>query len=74
MTDVVLTGLTGPALSARLAKLNPGLKVIFMTGYGHDVLGQHVATEDVEIVHKPFSLHELAHKVREVIDGIRPTG
>ena len=74
VTDVVLTGLTGPALSARLAKLNPGLKVIFMTGYGHDVLGQHVATEDVEIVHKPFSLHELAHKVREVIDGIRPTG
>ncbi len=68
VTDVVLTGLTGPALSDRLAEHYPGLKVLFMTGYGHDVLGHHAAVDDMEIIHKPFSLSELAHRVREVID------
>jgi len=67
VTDVVLPGLTGPALSAQLTQIYPGIKVLFLTGYGYDALGEHGAVEGMEIVHKPFSLRDLARRVREVL-------
>jgi PAS domain S-box-containing protein len=72
VSDVVLTGLSGPALSARLAALRPGLRVVFITGYGHDALGDDVDPEIAEVVDKPFSMDELARKVRSVLDRAGP--
>ncbi|HEY2432025.1 MAG TPA: ATP-binding protein [Vicinamibacterales bacterium] len=37
VTDVVMPGLHGPALAARLAAIRPDLRVVFVSGYSHDL-------------------------------------
>ena len=49
---------------------NPTLKYLFMSGYTGDVISRRgVLDEDVNFIQKPFSSHQLAEKVREVLDG-----
>jgi len=68
ISDVIMPGITGPALYRELAKETPGLKVLFLSGYtGNLVQGRGVA-QDTPFLQKPFTLNELAMKVREVLD------
>ena len=70
LTDVVMPNMSGPELANRLAKLRPGIKVLFMSGYTDDVIvHQGVLDEGAEFIQKPFSPRELAGKVREVLRG-----
>jgi YesN/AraC family two-component response regulator len=36
LTDVVMPGLPGPALAARLETVTPGLRVLYVSGYADD--------------------------------------
>ena len=68
MTDVVLPGLNGLELAARITELKPGLKCLFMSGYTANVIAHHgVLDEGVCFIQKPFSLQELASKVKEAL-------
>lgn len=68
LTDVVLPGMNGRKVSERLLATRPDLKVIFMSGYPGDVIGQQgVLNESVAFVQKPYSPDELADKVRQVL-------
>jgi len=68
LTDVIMPGMKGPELRDRLAALRPGLRTLFMSGYGTDVVGQRgVLREDDHFLHKPFDLDELARQVRRAI-------
>jgi PAS domain S-box-containing protein len=62
VTDLVLPQLSGQALAARLRALRPGLKVLYLSGYGDEgVRGQ-------PFLQKPFAPDALARKVRELLD------
>jgi CheY-like chemotaxis protein len=70
VTDVVMPGMSGAALASQLCNLNPAVKVLFVSGYTGDAVIRHgVPHDDVAFLQKPFSIHLLARKVREVLDS-----
>jgi len=70
MTDVVMPEMNGRDLAGIITGLQPGIRLLFMSGYTADVIAhQGVLEEGVEFIQKPFSLAEMTRKVREVLDG-----
>jgi CheY-like chemotaxis protein len=68
ITDVIMPGMNGRELAERLQPLHPGLKVLYMSGYTADVIGQRGALDtDVHFIPKPFSNQALAEKVRDAL-------
>ena len=69
LTDVVMPGLSGKQLAEILVAEQPGLRVLFMSGYTDDALSSHgVLRPGVHYLQKPFSPDLLAQKVREVLN------
>ena len=72
LTDVVMPNMSGQELVNQLARLRPGIKVLFMSGYSDDAVARHgVLNEGAEFIAKPFSPEELAEKVRAVLGPTR---
>lgn len=70
LTDVVLPGISGRELSETLLQSNPGLKVLFMSGYTDGtVVGHQVLAPGANFIQKPFSPDQLGLRVREVLDS-----
>jgi two-component system cell cycle sensor histidine kinase/response regulator CckA len=70
ITDVIMPEMDGRKLSQSLQCLSPDLKCLFMSGYTSDVIADKgVLNEGVHFIQKPFSMRDLATKVREVLDG-----
>ena len=68
VTDVVMPGLDGPGLIRRVRETHPDLKVIFISGYTEETFRQRLdADVEVHFLSKPFSLQQLAGKVKEVM-------
>jgi PAS domain S-box-containing protein len=68
MTDVVMPEMNGRDLARRLLSLNPKLKCLFMSGYTADIIASHgVLDTGVQFIQKPFSMGDLAAKVRMVL-------
>ncbi|HKJ98139.1 MAG TPA: PAS domain S-box protein [Desulfotignum sp.] len=69
LTDVVLPEMNGQVLAEKLSGLYPQLTCLFMSGYTADVIArQGVLDQGVKFIPKPFSIQNLAKKVREVLD------
>jgi len=70
VTDVVMPGMNGRALSERVTSLIPAMRVLFVSGYTENVIVHHgVLKEDIEFLAKPYSVDQLARRVREVLDA-----
>ncbi|HOZ46729.1 MAG TPA: PAS domain S-box protein [Candidatus Hydrogenedentes bacterium] len=68
ITDVVMPEMNGRDLANRLSSLHPGLKCLFMSGYTANVIAHHGVLEDgVHFIEKPFSVRDLAARVREAL-------
>ena len=68
-TDVVMAGMTGRQLADRVAQLRPGLKVLFTTGFARNATGHNgMLAPGTNFLPKPFTVEQLARKVREVLD------
>jgi signal transduction histidine kinase/CheY-like chemotaxis protein len=75
LTDVVMPQVSGRVLAERLEKLQPGIKVLFMSGYSDDITSHHgVLAEGVKLIEKPFTAEQLASKVREVLGSAEGKG
>jgi two-component system, cell cycle sensor histidine kinase and response regulator CckA len=76
LTDVVMPRTSGKEVAGQLTKMQPGLKVLFMSGYTDEAIVHHgVLDADVEFIQKPFTPAALSKKIREVLDktnGGRP--
>lgn len=69
LTDVILPGKNGRELYDSLAGQRPGLKVLFMSGYTDNVIAHHHVLDDrAAFLQKPFTMDELLHRVRAVLD------
>jgi response regulator RpfG family c-di-GMP phosphodiesterase len=69
MTDVVMPEMNGRNLAAHLLARYPLLKRLFMSGYTAEIIAHHgVLEEGVFFIQKPFSMKDLAAKVREVVE------
>jgi PAS domain S-box-containing protein len=68
LTDVIMPGLNGRELSERLARSQPGLPVLFMSGYtGEDVLARSLLPDEAAFIQKPFAPEELVARVRDIL-------
>jgi PAS domain S-box-containing protein len=71
VTDVGLPGLNGRQLADAARIKRPHLKILFMTGYAHNAaIGNGTALDNgMEIMTKPFTLDDLAKKIRDMIEA-----
>jgi signal transduction histidine kinase/FixJ family two-component response regulator len=70
LTDVIMPGgLSGYELGKRLTTLQPGIKVIYMSGYvDKDTIQHAVLDPEMNFLQKPFSPTTLSRMVREILD------
>jgi CheY-like chemotaxis protein len=70
LTDVVMPRMSGPDLAREVRRLRPEVKVLFMSGYPDDAVGERgVLAAETRFIHKPFAAEALLGKVREILDG-----
>ncbi|HEY6127625.1 MAG TPA: PAS domain S-box protein [Candidatus Acidoferrum sp.] len=72
LTDVIMPGMNGRVLSEQLLPRQPGMKVLYMSGYTDSFIAGHgVLDPGTNLLHKPFTEEVLIRKIREVLDGGR---
>ena len=70
ITDVVMPGMSGRELGDRLARLRPGIPVVYTSGFtDEDVIRRGMLEEGRPFLQKPFTPHDLARAVREALDA-----
>jgi two-component system cell cycle sensor histidine kinase/response regulator CckA len=68
ITDVVMPRMDGPGLIREVRETHPDMKVIFISGYTEDSFRKRLDTDaEIHFLPKPFSLKQLASKVKEVM-------
>jgi two-component system cell cycle sensor histidine kinase/response regulator CckA len=70
ITDVVMPKMDGPSLVREVRETHPDMKVIFISGYTEDSFRKRLDTDaEIHFLPKPFSLKQLAGKVKEVMSA-----
>jgi PAS domain S-box-containing protein len=72
LTDVVMPGISGPALARKLAVSRPEMSVLFMSGYpDREIAPGGKLPSDAEFLQKPFGPDTLIRKVRRALDVLQ---
>jgi len=70
VSDVMMPGMDGPTLMREIRQQRPGIRAIFISGYSEERLKESFETgEAAHFLPKPFSLKDLAEKVKDVLQG-----
>jgi CheY-like chemotaxis protein len=70
LTDIIMPGMSGRRVAEEFAFLRPDAKLLFMSGYIDDaIVRRGVLDAGIPFLQKPFTVEELAGKVREVLDS-----
>ncbi len=59
----------GPALVKEVRARRPDMKVIFISGYAESSLRDQAGEASLNFLAKPFSLKQLAGKVKDVLEA-----
>jgi CheY-like chemotaxis protein len=69
-TDVIKPAMSGRELADGLRRRHPNLKVLFTTGYTRNaIVHNDILQPGTSLLTKPFSVDELATKVRQALDA-----
>ncbi len=69
-TDIVMPGMNGRELADRARRFRPDLRVVYTTGYSRNaIIHNGVVDADVNFLQKPFTLAQLARKIRDALDS-----
>jgi two-component system cell cycle sensor histidine kinase/response regulator CckA len=70
VSDVVMPEMDGPTLLKELRKLNPALKIIFVSGYAEEAFSKSLPQgEQFSFLPKPFTLKQLVGAVKETMSA-----
>lgn len=70
ISDVMMPGMSGKALAEILLRERPGMKVLYMSGYGGDVvIRDDVQSPQTAFLQKPFSREALLREARKLVGG-----
>ncbi len=70
LSDVVMPGMDGRELAARLANADPEMRVVFMSGFAPEVISSGSSKDQgFAFIQKPMTSEALIGKVREVLDS-----
>ncbi len=70
LTDVIMPHMSGRELTESIIPHRPSIKVIYMSGYTDDAIGQHgILEEGIEFMQKPFTPTTLLQKIRNILDN-----
>lgn len=69
ISDVIMPGMTGPDMVVKILESYPDIKVIFISGYAEDAFVNSFGGDEQEFnfLPKPFTLKQLASKVKDVL-------
>lgn len=71
ITDIVMPEMDGRELAEAVRALSPGVKILFTSGYTDDAIMRHgVIQSEIAFLEKPFRMHTLASKVRQILDDV----
>ncbi|MAF68414.1 MAG: hybrid sensor histidine kinase/response regulator [Micavibrio sp.] len=69
ITDVIMPDVDGPVLAKEIRAKFPDIKIIFMSGYTEEKLKDELDDDRTWFLPKPFTLTQLAAKVKDVLDS-----
>jgi CheY-like chemotaxis protein len=70
LTDVVMPGMNGRELAARVVEAHPEIKVIYTSGYTDDAIMRHgVVADAAHFLGKPYTHEDLTRAVRKALDA-----
>jgi CheY-like chemotaxis protein len=69
LSDIVMPGMNGLDLMTRIKEIRPGMKSLFMSGYAKEEILSRISTDSsIEYLPKPFTIDELAAKIKGVLE------
>jgi len=69
VTDLIMPGMNGRRAAEEIASTRPGMKVLYISGYGDEaVTGRGALSRGSAFLGKPFTPQALLGKVREMLD------
>jgi PAS domain S-box-containing protein len=70
LTDVIMPEMLGTELVERVRRAQPELRVVYMSGYSHEVLAPQALTDNdgSAFIEKPFNARALLEVVRELLE------
>ncbi|MGB7846417.1 MAG: PAS domain S-box protein [Candidatus Acidiferrum sp.] len=73
LTDIVMPGMNGRVLAEQLLPKQPGMRVLYMSGYTDSFIAGHgILEQGTHLLHKPFTEEVLVAKVCEVLKSVQP--
>ncbi len=70
LTDIVMPRMNGKQLADKLIKEQASMKVLYVSGYTEDVIGQHGVLEPgLHFLSKPYRPKALLSKIKELLDS-----
>lgn len=68
ISDLVMPGIDGRTLAAHATQSLPALRVLFVSGYAHDVMAERgIVDQGIEFLPKPYSAEQLATRLRDLL-------